>query len=60
MWLIILGLLVFLGLEIASESKTGAIIMGIGVLMGVLTMILRLASSSSDSQGQEEVVSKED
>lgn len=47
MWLINLGILVFLGLKIASDIHTGAIVMGIGVLLGVVTMILRLRASEA-------------
>jgi hypothetical protein len=44
-WLINLGLLVFFALKITSDSRLGAIVMGIGVLLGVVTMILRLRAS---------------
>ena len=43
--LINLGLLVFFALKIATDSRLGAIVMGIGVLLGVVTMILRLRVS---------------
>ena len=42
MWLINLGLLVFFMLKIAANIRLGAIVMGIGVLLGVVTMLLRL------------------
>jgi hypothetical protein len=45
MWLINLGLVIFLALEINSESRVGAVVMGVGVLLGVVLMILRLRSS---------------
>lgn len=45
MWLINLGLLIFFGLYIAVDSKLGAIVMGVGVLLGVVTMLLRLLMS---------------
>ncbi len=48
MWLINLGILVFVGLKIASDIHTGAIVMGIGVLLGVVTMILRLQASDAE------------
>jgi len=32
----------FFGLQIATGSRLGAIVMGIGVMLGVVTMILRL------------------
>lgn len=42
MWLLNLGLILFFTLEILSESKAGAVVMGAGVLLGVLTMLQRL------------------
>jgi hypothetical protein len=42
MWLINLGLVLFLALEIISESRVGSVVMGIGILLGVFTMIQRL------------------
>jgi hypothetical protein len=45
MWLINLGMLVFFVLKITSDTRLGAIAMGIGVLLGVVTMILRLRES---------------
>lgn len=48
MWLINLGLLVFFGLKIAADSHLGAIVMGVGVLLGVATMILRLRASGEE------------
>ncbi len=47
MWLINLGLMAFFALLITAESHTGALVMGIGVLLGVVTMILRLRSSDA-------------
>lgn len=47
MWVMNLGLVIFLGLEITSESKVGAVVMGIGVLLGVLTMIQRLRAEKA-------------
>ncbi len=44
-WLINLGILVFLGLKIALDIRLGAIVMGIGVLLGVFTMFRRLQAS---------------
>ncbi len=41
-WLINLGLLTFFALKIAADIRLGAIVMGIGVLLGVGTMLLRL------------------
>jgi SAM-dependent methyltransferase len=45
MWLINLGLLVFFGLHVTIDVQLGAIVMGIGVLLGVVTMLARLAIS---------------
>lgn len=42
MWLMNLGLLVFFSLKIAADIRLGAMVMGIGVLLGVGTMMLRL------------------
>jgi hypothetical protein len=44
-WLINLGLLAFFALKITSDSRLGAIVMGIGVVLGVFTMIRRLLAS---------------
>ncbi len=45
LWTINLGILAFLGLKIASDIRTGAFVMGIGVLLGVFTMFRRLQAS---------------
>lgn len=42
MWTINLGLLVFFGLKIAADMRLGALVMGVGVVLGVVTMLLRL------------------
>lgn len=47
MWGMNLGLLIFLGLKIASDTSLGAIFMGIGVLLGVFTMVQRLRASGA-------------
>jgi len=44
-WTINIGLLVFIGLEIAAGIRLGALIMGVGVVTGVLTMLARLWTS---------------
>jgi hypothetical protein len=44
-WLINLGLLAFFALKITSDTRLGAIVMGIGVLLGVFTMARRLLAS---------------
>jgi hypothetical protein len=45
MWTINLGIIVFLGLKISSDIRLGAIVMGIGILLGVFTMFRRLLAS---------------
>lgn len=45
LWTINVGILVFLGLKISSDIRIGAIVMGIGVLLGVFTMFRRLQAS---------------
>jgi hypothetical protein len=45
LWTINLGLLVFAGLKIAADIRTGAMVMGIGILLGVFTMFRRLQAS---------------
>lgn len=42
MWLMNLGLIVFAVLRQASDTRLGAIVMGVGVLIGVATFLLRL------------------
>jgi hypothetical protein len=42
MWTINIGLVLFLVLEYTAGIRLGAIVMGIGVLLGVATMIVRL------------------
>lgn len=42
MWLMNLGLLLFAVLRQAADSRLGAIVMGVGVLIGVATFLLRL------------------
>lgn len=42
LWSINVGLLIFVALEIAMDIPHGAIIMGLGVLLGVVTMLWRL------------------
>lgn len=52
-WTINIGLLVFIGLEVAADIRLGALVMGVGVVLGVLTMLLRLwASASRESLAQ--------
>jgi hypothetical protein len=42
MWLMNLGLIVFLALKISSDVRIGALVMGVGVVLGVATAIYRL------------------
>ena len=41
-------MLVFFALKITSDTRLGAIAMGLGVLLGVVTMILRLRESGKE------------
>jgi hypothetical protein len=45
LWTINLGILVFVGLKITADIRLGAIVMGIGILLGVFTMFRRLLAS---------------
>jgi len=45
LWAINLGILAFLGLEIIADIRTGAILMGLGILLAVFTMFRRLLAS---------------
>jgi hypothetical protein len=45
MWLVNLGILAFVGVVAFSDSRLGAIVMGVGVLLGVFTMLMRLNAS---------------
>ena len=45
-WMINLGMIIFLGLKITSDIRIGAVIMGLGVVLGVITMLLRIRKSS--------------
>ena len=49
LWLMNLGLIVFVAMKYFSESRYGAIVMGIGVIVGVGTMIVRLLSKEADT-----------
>lgn len=49
MWLINLGLLAFVGLKIVADIRLGALVMGVGVLLGVYTMARRLWADSKRS-----------
>ncbi|MFB6310021.1 MAG: hypothetical protein ABEH64_02435, partial [Salinirussus sp.] len=51
MWLLNIGIVVFLGGEIAAGVAHGAWIMGAGVLLVVLKMILGLQHSSEVATG---------
>jgi hypothetical protein len=45
LWIINLGILVFLALKITADIRIGAIVMGVGVLLAVFTMFRRLMAS---------------
>jgi hypothetical protein len=47
MWVMNLGLVIFFALEILSENKVGSAVMGVGVLLGVFTMIQRLRAEKA-------------
>lgn len=51
-WLINLGLVLFFVLKIASDVRLGAIVMGIGVLLGVVVMAVRLRASAPSTQSK--------
>jgi len=51
MWLINLGLLVFLRLKISSDIRLGAIVMDVEVLLGVGTTVARLRAAPAISAG---------
>jgi len=44
-WLINLGIPIFIGLKAAADIRYGAFVMGTGVLIGVVTMLMRLRAS---------------
>lgn len=52
MWLINLGLVAFLSLKIASDIRLGALVMGVGVLLGVALMFARLRASAPIREGK--------
>ncbi|MCB0217331.1 MAG: hypothetical protein H6648_07785 [Caldilineae bacterium] len=45
LWITNLGILAFLGAKIGADVRHGAFVMGIGVLLGVVTMLRRLQAS---------------
>lgn len=48
LWLMNVGLVLFVALKFASDTRLGAIVMGVGVLLGVGTMIVRLLSKEEE------------
>jgi len=44
-WMINLGIIAFIGMKIAADIRHGAIIMGLGILLGVFVMFRRLQKS---------------
>jgi hypothetical protein len=53
MWLVNLGILVFVGVVAFSDSRLGAIVMGVGILLGVYTMLMRLRASDGSGVAPE-------
>jgi hypothetical protein len=47
LWIMNLGLLVFVALQIAADIRLGAMVMGIGILLGIFTMLYRLRSAQA-------------
>lgn len=47
MWLLNLGLVVFFALKISIDSRYGALIMGLGALLGIVTLVYRLRATRS-------------
>jgi hypothetical protein len=45
LWTMNLGLVLFVALKIAADIRLGALVMGVGVVLGVVTMIVRLRKS---------------
>ena len=45
LWLIHGGIILFAVLKVTSDSRLGSIIMGVGILLGVYTMLMRLRSA---------------
>lgn len=48
LWLTNLGIVVFVAVKFAADSRAGAFVMGIGVLLGVGAMIARFLSERAD------------
>lgn len=44
-WLINLGIIAFVGLKALADIRYGAAVMGIGILLGIFTMFMRLQAS---------------
>jgi len=44
-WAINLGIIAFIGLKIAADIRYGAMIMGLGILLGIFVMFRRLQKS---------------
>lgn len=49
LWVLRAWLVFFLS-EILADARLGAVVMGIGVLLGVLTIVARLGASGSKRQ----------
>jgi hypothetical protein len=50
MWLINLGMVIFFALRIVADTRLGAIVMGIGVLLGVVVVLYRLLATPTDDR----------
>ena len=50
LWLMNLGLILFVILKYTADSRLGSIVMGIGVVLGVITMIVRLLSKEESQE----------
>ena len=50
LWLMNLGLILFVILKYTADSSLGSIVMGIGVVLGVITMIVRLLSKEESQE----------
>lgn len=49
-WMINLGIIAFIGLKIAADMRYGAIIMGLGILLGIVVMFLRLRAEQYEME----------
>lgn len=52
-WVMNLGLILFLALKIAADIRLGAVVMGIGVLLGVFTLFMRLRAGEAPATARQ-------